>query len=60
MCYFILKTVRFSAAHNKYLLLVLSLRVQQMGRMDCPKTSVNNYQPTPLNIPENERFLKIP
>jgi len=48
-------TIRLSnTVHNTYLLLVLSLRVQQMEPMDCPKTSVNNYQHSLLNIP----FLK--
>jgi len=25
-----------------------------MGQIDCPKTSVKNYQPTLLNIPEDQ------
>jgi len=44
--------------YNTNLLHVLSLRFQQKGLMDCPKTSVNNYQHLLLNISDNESFLK--
>jgi hypothetical protein len=29
-----------------------------MGPIDCPKTLVTNYQPTPRHIPEEQRAQK--
>jgi hypothetical protein len=31
----------------------------QMGPIRCPETSVNNYQTTPRNTPEDRRFHKL-
>jgi hypothetical protein len=28
--------------------------------IDCPETSINNYQSTPYNLPEERRFLGCP